>query len=129
MPEFDATLARARYVSVATTRRDGREVLTPVWIVARGAGLYCYSAKNAGKVKRVRNTGRARLATCDARGKQRGDWHSADARVLDDPQQCAAVYRALREKYGWQMWLADVAARLAGRYHKRDVLEFLPTAT
>ena len=46
--------AREPYVCLATYRRDGREVRTPVWIAAEGGVFYVFSAPEVGKVKRIR---------------------------------------------------------------------------
>ena len=76
--------ARGAYVSLATYRRDGCKARTPVWIVQSGAHYYYFSAGQAGKVKRIRANGRARLTACDLRGKIRGDWIDARARLIED---------------------------------------------
>ena len=112
-------LARARYVSLATFRRDGREVATPVWCAAEGDELFVFSAADAGKVKRIRAGSRARLATCDVRGGLTGSWHDASAELITGEPGVAMALRALRRKYGWQMWLADAGARLSGRFERR----------
>ncbi|MFP6629399.1 MAG: pyridoxamine 5'-phosphate oxidase family protein, partial [Myxococcota bacterium] len=52
------TLGDAPYVSLATFRRDGREVRTPVWVARDGEHLYIFSEAKAGKVKRIRATKR-----------------------------------------------------------------------
>ncbi len=126
-PEF-AELAQARYLSLATYRRDGREVRTPVWFAAHGPRLYCFSAGDAGKVKRIRANGRARVALCDLRGRLLGPWLDAQARIVADADRSAEAYRLLRRKYGWQMWLTDLFSRLTGRYRRRAVLEIIPAA-
>jgi len=112
-------LANARYFNLATYRRDGRAVETPVWFAADGATFYLFSAGDAGKVKRLRNSGRARIAACDGRGRLRGDWHDAQARIVTGADEVARAHRALRRKYGFQMRLTDLFSTLAGRYHKR----------
>lgn len=117
--------AREAYVSLATYRRDGRKVRTPVWIGQSGAHYYCFSAGQAGKVKRIRANGRARLAACDLRGKIRGDWIDARARLIEDARLKEEVYAVLRRKYGWQMRLGDFFARLSGRYQRRAVIELV----
>ncbi|MGR8920751.1 MAG: PPOX class F420-dependent oxidoreductase [Gammaproteobacteria bacterium] len=122
MSEAAADLGAARYVSLATFRRNGAEVRTPVWVVGLDATLYCFSAGDAGKVKRVRANGRARVASCDARGGSLGAWHEATARLVDDATLGARVYAALRRKYGWQMALLDWLARLTGRLGRRQVI-------
>ena len=117
--------AREAYVSLATYRRDGRKVRTPVWIGQSGAHYYCFSAGQAGKVERIRANGRARLAACDLRGKIRGDWIDARARLIEDARLKEEVYAVLRRKYGWQMRLGDFFGRLSGRYQRRAVIELV----
>lgn len=115
--------AAERYVSLATFRRDGREVRTPVWIAAFEDGWACFSAGDAGKVKRVRANGRARIAPCNARGVVADDrWLPVDATLVEEQARKEAVYDALRGKYGWQMRTGDVFARLMGRYARRAVI-------
>ena len=77
----------------------------------------------SGKVKRIRNDGRVRLAPCDARGRLRGDWLEGHARMLDGPEGVERGLAAIERKYGWQMRLALFASRLSGRYAQRGVIE------
>ena len=123
MSEHPFDPAAEHYVSLATFRRDGREVRTPVWIAGHDKRLYLFSEGGAGKVKRIRANGRARLAACDFRGRVRGEWLDARARIVTDADVVAAAYRALREKYGWQMRIGDFFSKLSGRYPKRAILE------
>lgn len=119
----DVSLERARYVSLATFRRNGARVDTPIWAAPRDGKLYAFTAADSGKAKRLRNSDRAELAPCDARGRLLGDWVSARARIVQDPATIESAYTALRAKYGWQMRLGDLMSRLAGRYHRRAILE------
>lgn len=119
---MDARIDDSRYISLATFRRDGREVRTPVWFARLDDGYVCYSAADAGKVKRIRANARVRLAPCDVRGGLRGAWQAATATLIDDPATCARAFGALRARYGWQMWLIDTLARLSGRYRRRAVI-------
>lgn len=123
MPE---SLDHARYLSLATFRRDGREVATPVWFAASDGKLYVFTASDSGKVKRLRRSSRARVAPCDVRGRLRGPWTEAQARALDDPKTIERAYAALRAKYGWQMKLTDLLSHLSGRYDRRTMLEIEP---
>jgi hypothetical protein len=123
-------LADAAYVSIASFRRDGREVRTPVWI-APGAGaaakgpLYVYTNGTSGKVKRLRHTPRVRLAPCDVRGRvTRGAaWSEGRARIVADAAAERRGIDALLAKYGWQMRLLLLGAKLSGRWKDRCVLE------
>ena len=118
-----AELDRHRYVSLATFRRNGAQVATPVWFAARDGRLYVVSAGNAGKVKRIRNAPRARVAPCDVRGTVRGPWQDATARVITDANAIESARTALRAKYGWQVALLDFVSRLTGRARRRAWLE------
>jgi PPOX class probable F420-dependent enzyme len=117
--------ARPTYVSLATFRRDGREVRTPVWIAGEGKRLFVYTNAKSGKVKRIRANGRARLAVCDARGKlkQPEAWRDARARLVTDPVAMEPGFAALDAKYGWQLRVGLLASRISGRYKDRAILE------
>ena len=116
-------LADEAYVSLATYRRDGREVRTPVWIAGDGGDLVVYTNGRSGKVKRIRNGARVRLAACDVRGKLLGDWVDASARVRSDPAALRRGIDAVRRKYGWQAALVMLGARVFGRWPDRAVIE------
>lgn len=119
-------LRDARYISFATYRKSGTEVATPVWCAHDDGAFYLFSASDAGKVKRLRNSSRARLAVCDIRGRLQGDWHDATAEILQDPDDAQRALALLRRKYGWQMWLADIGSRLSGRFHQRAYIRAVP---
>ena len=116
-------LDRHRYLSLATFRRSGAEVATPVWFAAAGGKLYVFTGGESGKVKRLRRSPRARVAPSDARGRVRGEWREASARLLTESGAIDHAHAALRAKYGWQMWLGDVLARLSGRLGRRAWIE------
>jgi PPOX class probable F420-dependent enzyme len=116
-------LGRERYVNLATFRRSGHEVQTPVWVAPDGDRLVVYTNAKSGKVKRIRNDGRVRLAPCDARGRLRGEWVEARARLRSDPAEMERGLAAIRRKYGWQMDLLRLGARLSGRWAERAVIE------
>ena len=71
------------------------------------------------------HTGERPGAACDLRGKIRGDWIDARARLIEDARLKEEVYAVLRRKYGWQMRLGDFFARLSGRYQRRAVIELV----
>jgi len=114
---------RHRYISLATFRRNGAEVKTPVWFAAVDGKLYVFTAGNSGKVKRLRHSPRARIAYSDAGGVVRGLWWDATARVVAETEAIERAHAAFRAKYGWQMWLADLLSRLTGRIHRRAWIE------
>jgi PPOX class probable F420-dependent enzyme len=116
-------LEQARYISLVTFRKDGREVATPVWCVAFGGKLYCYTSGNMGKVKRIRATRRVRVAPSDARGTPLGAYREGTGRIVTEPDLDRRVYVALAAKYGWQYRLLDIVAWLGRRRSRRIALE------
>jgi len=116
-------LDREAYINLATFRRNGNAVETPVWFALYGGRLYVFSAGDAGKVKRLRNDPRVRVAACGVRGGIKGPWIEGSARRIGDPDTVASAYDALLQKYGWQMRLTNALSRLSGRIHQRAVLE------
>ena len=108
-----------RYLSLATFRANGAEVATPVWF-APVDGAYCvFTARDSGKVKRLRRSPRARVAPCDARGAVTGAWRDATARIVTDPALIARANAALAAKYGWQKRVLDLGSWLSGRIRRR----------
>jgi PPOX class probable F420-dependent enzyme len=118
-----ADLDRHRYISLATFRRSGAEVATPVWFAALGARLYVMTLGDSGKVKRLRNTPRVRVAPSNARGGVQGAWQEATARLVTEPGAIDRARAALRAKYGWQVLVADFFSRLTGRIARRAWIE------
>lgn len=95
-----AALAQAAYVSIESYRRDGSAVRTPVWITAEGGQLFCWTLANSGKVKRIRNNPRVRLARCQANGRIQGEWIEAIGQVQDSREDVKNQARRMRAKYG-----------------------------
>ena len=115
--------ANERYVGLATYRRNGKEIRTPVWIAQVDREYYVFSEGASGKVKRIRSNGRASLAACSSRGDVHSGWMQAQGRVVADDDVIERAYVALRGKYGWQMKSLDFFSRLSGKYAKRVIIE------
>ena len=122
-PASLATLDQQRYLNLATFRRNGRAVETPVWFALREGRLYVFTDGTSGKVKRLRANPRIRIAPCDVRGKLKGDWGEGKGRIVDEPAAVEAAYAVLRRKYGLQMRVIDFFSGLAGRISRRAILE------
>lgn len=127
---YFAALDKQNYLSLETFRKNGTGVRTPVWFAAdpsadvrsRDAKLYIYTIENTGKVKRVRNNPRVRIAPCNRTGMVQGDWIDANARVVEgvDAERGA---KFLTQKY----FLKRVFDLFAGlRRAKREVLVVTP---
>ena len=114
------------YISLATRKRSGDWVATPVWFAPDNGHYYVFSAGDAGKVKRLRNFSEARIAPCTMTGTVTGEWQDARASVLDDAPDQALALAALRRKYGWQMLAADFFSRLTGKMSRRAYIRIEP---
>jgi hypothetical protein len=118
-------LTREAYLNLATFRRSGAEVRTPVWFALdprNAALLWVYTNARSGKVKRIRNSGRVRVAACNVRGTVHGNWIDARARVVEGEAAQQPGFDALLAKYGWQMRMLRVGAQLGGRWKDRAIL-------
>lgn len=127
MPDAVAQFTNAKYLNLETFRKTGVGVRTPVWFAqdpgtpsstevsptARSV-FYVYSAPDAGKVKRIRNNPRVRVAPCNFRGDLRGAWVDAHARICEGAE-VEHGQDLLRRKYGWMKITGDFFSRLRGR--------------
>jgi PPOX class probable F420-dependent enzyme len=109
-----APFANQKYLSVESYRKTGAAVATAVWFAEAEGVIYIYSLSTAGKVKRIRNNPRVRIAPCDIRGRITGQWVEAEARILSGAEDEVA-HRVLNRKYGWVKRLGNFFSRLRGR--------------
>src|SRR5437868_4326252 len=93
-----AQFAKQNYINLQTFKKDGTPVATPVWFAEDGGELYVYTLANSGKMKRLRNNRRVRVAVSNARGKLKGEWVEGEARLLDQAES-AKGNRRITEKY------------------------------
>jgi uncharacterized protein len=105
---WTADLARRRYVSLTTFRRDGTAASVPVWVVSDDdERLLVWTGADTWKVKRFRRDPRVLIAPADYRGRELGPHVEAQARVLG-PE--AIVVPLLRRKYG-ALWRSGADSR------------------
>ena len=94
-----AQFADQNYINLQTFKKDGTPVATPVWFAEDGGELYVYTLAGSGKMKRIRNNRRVRIAVSDARGKLKGEWVDAEVRLLDAAESTEGN-RLITKKYG-----------------------------
>ena len=116
-------LDRESYISLASYRKNGTLVQTPVWAAPLDGKLVVFTLRETYKVKRVQNNPAVRVAKCDVRGKVLGEWHEGTCKIVTDAEHEKRAYAALRKKYGLMMRLGDIASTLTGRMKRRVVLE------
>lgn len=116
MNEALAPFAGQTYLNFESYRRGGKAVQTPLWFVEMGGRLYVRTPDDTGKVKRIRHNPRIRIAVCDMRGRLRGDWIDATARVAQGDEADRAN-NLLNRKYGILKRLIDWGTWLRRRGH------------
>ncbi|HXG92870.1 MAG TPA: PPOX class F420-dependent oxidoreductase [Blastocatellia bacterium] len=118
-----AQFANQKYLSLESYRKSGVAVAVPVWFAEDDGRLYIYSLADAGKVKRIRNNARVRIAPCDVRGRVIGDWVDARARIVEG-SEAAHGMDLLTRKYGLVKKVFDLLHKL--RRGKRAVIAIEP---
>jgi uncharacterized protein len=103
MASIPAEIHGQRYISLATFRKSGVGVYTPIWFAEDDNKLYLMTSSKTGKYKRIRNNPQVKIAPCTIRGKITGPEFPASARILP-PEEFARVRQAINAKY----WLARV---------------------
>ena len=126
-----AAFAGHKYLNLETFKKSGDGVKTPVWFAAdtsasldsTEARLYVYTVGVSGKVKRIRNNGRVRIAPCNARGGVLGDWVEARAEIVAGAQAEHGM-QLLNKKYVPWKQLLDFFASF--RRRERTVFAVRP---
>jgi len=103
MSTVPAEIQGQRYLSLATFRKSGVAVYTPIWFAEDNNKLYFMTNSKLGKCKRIRNNPQAKIAPCTIRGKITGPEFTATVRILP-PEEFVRVRRLINAKY----WLARV---------------------
>jgi PPOX class probable F420-dependent enzyme len=92
-----------KYISLATFRKTGVPVYTPIWFAEENGRLYFMTSSKLGKYKRIRNNPKVRVAPCTIRGKITGPEFQATARIMGT-EESSRVRRLINAKY----WLARI---------------------
>lgn len=123
MATLDEALQGENYLSLVTWRKSGKEVATPVWFALENGKAYAFTMADSGKVKRLRNSSRSKVAACDIRGRVHGEWIDTETVILADVADQEHARIALRRKYTISMWVSDVFGHISGRIKRRAYLE------
>lgn len=108
-PATVAGIHRQRYISLATFRKNGLAVYTPVWFAEDEGKLLVMTSSKSGKYKRIRNNPQVKIAACTMRGKITGPEFPATVRILK-PEDFQRARKAINAKY----WLARVPLLWSG---------------
>ena len=89
------------YINLITYKKDKTPITTPVWVADFSNSLVITTSLNAGKVKRVRNNGKATIYITNQSGSKKLsesiDLKASLIEVVDLKKQAADV---IRKKYG-----------------------------
>jgi len=111
-----------KYLNLETFKKSGDGVRTPVWFAADTDShdkLYVYTMGISGKVKRIRNNGNVRIASCDMRGNVKGEWVNARAEIIRGTDAARAM-KLINNKYVPWKQLLDFFAM----FRKRERIVF-----
>jgi PPOX class probable F420-dependent enzyme len=98
-----ANVAGKKYLSLASFRKNGQAVRTPLWFAEQDGKLYCMTREDSWKYKRILNDRRVLVAPCTMRGRITGPDVEGRARILE-PWEFPVARRTLKRKY-WLMRL------------------------
>src|ERR1700736_4731563 len=106
-----------KYLNLETFRKSGAGVRTPIWFAAEpsthldssAAKLYLYTVGNSGKIKRIRNNPRVRIAPCDMRGSVLGEWVDARAEIVTGAEAAHGVSLLNKKYMPWKQILGFFA--------------------
>lgn len=114
----DATaLARQKFVSLTTFKKNGDAVAAPMWIGRDGDDLFVWTPADSWKVKRVRNDPRVTLVPSTRTGKLRDGARAVGgtAEVISDTATVRRLAGVLRRKYGLEYRIVTFIERLIAR--------------
>ena len=91
----------AEYINLITYKRDKSSVKTPVWVADFSNSLVVTTSLNAGKVKRVRNNGKATIYITNQNGsKKLSESLDLKATLIEDLDLKKQATDLIRKKYG-----------------------------
>jgi len=101
-PEALSRFEGENVISLETYRRKGEPVRTPVWFLEENGVLYVHTDDSTGKVKRIRQNPKVRVAPSHFRGKPKGDYVDAQAELETNPGTVEKYHSQIYKKYGLQ---------------------------
>ena len=93
--------SNVEYINLVTYKKDKTPVTTPVWVADFSDSLVVTTSINAGKVKRVRNNGKATIYTTNQNGSEKlSESLDLDASLIEDVDMKKQAADTIRKKYG-----------------------------
>jgi uncharacterized protein len=102
------------YLNLQTYRKNGKAVATPVWFtIDDDKTVYVVTRTETGKVKRLRNNSKVRVAPCNLRGQPKGEWLYGKA-IFATAEQLEDALKQRNKKYGFKARLSGLFSRTKG---------------
>lgn len=101
-------------ISLETYRKNNQPIRTPVWFVIKKDLIYIVTRDQTGKVKRLRNNQKIKIAKCTFKGKVIGNWMDGTARTLTDAET-KEVEKWRDKKYGFMSKIAKFFSKNKGK--------------
>ena len=93
--------ATVQYINLITYKRNNTPVATAVWVVGVEDVLYVTTGKVSGKVKRIRNNGKATIHETNQSGSQKlSEDLDLHATIVEDLVEKRDGVKAITKKYG-----------------------------
>jgi len=104
-----------KYLSLETFRKNNSPVQTTVWFVFYKDMIHVVTREDTGKIKRLRNNNKVRVALCNFKGDVKGQWFSGTA-TFSLNKELLDVLKLRRKKYGFLERIARYASRNKGKF-------------
>jgi PPOX class probable F420-dependent enzyme len=116
------TLSAEKTISLATFRKSGDKIATPVWVVpVSGGRIGFWTSSTSGKAKRLRNNPAVEVTACNQRGvpKPGAPTVGGAAELVTSGAAFDEVTASVKAKYGFMVpvskFFNGIGARLKGR--------------
>jgi uncharacterized protein len=108
-----SVLSKHQYINLETYRKNGKAVTTPVWFTIDDERILVVTGNKTGKIKRLKNNPKVRVAPSGIRGQPKGEWLTGNA-VLADSAQLEHALNLRIKKYGFKAKLSRLFSRTKG---------------
>ena len=105
-----------KYISLETYRKNAQPVKTPVWFVIKNNLVYVVTRSETGKVKRLENNLKVKIAPCTFKGKVTGKWISGTVKILDK-KETNEIVKMRNKKYGFMAKVAQFFSKNKGELY------------
>ena len=106
-------LKNQEYCLLATFRKSGQAVASPLWFVLEGEAAYMTTRGKSWKVKRLSRNPRVTITWCNSGGNKHGKPQPAKATLVEDRDEFERAVKSLNKKYGLKKKLIDFGLRFA----------------